>query len=96
LHPSTLTDLIAIVRRQWFSVIGVSLSCESRIEELAPLLSALRAVSRNASVALMVGGQPFVGHSERVFAVGADGTALDGRLAPQEAERLVAARVRRE
>lgn len=96
LHPSNLTDLIAIVRRQWFSVIGLSLSCESRIEELAPLLSALRAVSRNASVALMVGGQPFIGHPERVFAVGADGTAQDGRLAPREAERLVAARVTRE
>jgi hypothetical protein len=44
----------------------------------------------------MVGGQPFIGHPERVFAVGADGTAPDGRLAPQEAEKLVATRVTRE
>jgi methanogenic corrinoid protein MtbC1 len=95
LHPSSPSDLLRIARKQWFSVIGVSLGCESRINELAPLLSAVRQVSRNPSVRVMVGGEPFIAHPERVVAVGADATAADGRRAVLEATRLVEAITRR-
>lgn len=89
LHPSTLGDLLGVVRKQWFSVIGVSLSCESRLAELKPLVTAARESSRNAAVRVMVGGQPFIGHSEHVAAVGADATAADGRRATVEADQLL-------
>jgi MerR family transcriptional regulator, light-induced transcriptional regulator len=89
LHPSTSGDLMGVVRKQWFSVIGVSLSCQSRIEELKPLIEAARESSRNKSVCVMVGGQPFIGHPEQVAAVGADATASDGRRAALEANRLL-------
>jgi MerR family transcriptional regulator, light-induced transcriptional regulator len=91
LHPSTPADLVGVVRKHWFSLIGVSLSCESRIEQLTPLITAARASSRNREVRVMVGGQPFVGHPEKVAAVGADATAADGRRASREADRLVRA-----
>ena len=65
LHPSTPADLLGVVRKQWFSLIGVSLSCESRCDELPPLMAALRKTSRNASVALMGVGQPFIAPDER-------------------------------
>ena len=65
------------------------MSCESRIEQLAPLISAIRARSRNPAVGVMVGGQPFIGHPERVVGVGADCTAADGRRATIEADRLL-------
>src|SRR6201996_4539128 len=56
LHPSKPEDLLAAVQKQWFSVVGVSLSCESRLEQLAPLIAAIRAKSRNPAVGIMVGG----------------------------------------
>ncbi len=88
-HPTGRAEVLAEARKHWFSVIGVSLSCESRFEELAPLMQDLRRASRNPGVSLMVGGQPFIGHPERVAAVGADATASDGRRATLEAARLV-------
>jgi methanogenic corrinoid protein MtbC1 len=95
LHPSKTSDLLGVVRKQWFSVIGVSLSCESRIEELQPLIASARESSRNQAVSVMVGGQPFVSHPERVAQVGADATASDGRRAALEANRLVGSLARR-
>ena len=89
LHPSAVADLVGFVRRHWFSTIGLSLSCESRMGELRPLITTLREASRNRVVRIMVGGQPFIGHPEQVAAVGADATASDGRRATLEAEKLV-------
>lgn len=89
LHPSTPGDLLGVVRKQWFSVVGFSLSCESRFEELKPLITAARESSRNKSVRIMVGGNPFIGHPERVATVGADACASDGRGATIEADCLV-------
>lgn len=88
LHPSSNEDVFGVVRKQWFAVVGVSLSCESRLEELRPLISTIRAKSRNPAVGVMVGGQPFIGHPELVARVGADCTAADGRRATLEAAKL--------
>ncbi len=95
LHPSSPGDLLGIVRKQWFSVVGISLSCGSRLEEVTPLIAAVRETSRNKAVSVMVGGQTFIGHPERVAAVGADATASDGRRAALEANRLVGSIARR-
>jgi MerR family transcriptional regulator, light-induced transcriptional regulator len=95
MHPSNGADLLGMVRKQWFSVIGLSLSCESRLDDLPPLLGAVRQSSRNPTVGIMVGGLPFVGHPERVFAAGADATACDGQRATFEANRLISRLVRR-
>jgi MerR family transcriptional regulator, light-induced transcriptional regulator len=95
LHPSTPEDLLGVVRKQSFAVVGVSLACESRLEELPSLLAAIRERSRNPGVGVMVGGQPFIGHPERVVQVGADCTAADGRHATIEAAKLINSMVRR-
>lgn len=89
LHPSTAEDVFGVVRKQSFGLVGISLSCESRIDQLKPLISAIRAKSRNPAVGVMVGGQPFIGHPDRVTQVGADCTAVDGRRATVEAGRLL-------
>jgi MerR family transcriptional regulator, light-induced transcriptional regulator len=94
MHPSSCAELLGTVKKQWFSVIGLSLSCESRLDALPPLVEAIRQSSRNPAVGIMVGGQPFVGHPERVFAVGADATACDGQRATSEANRLIARHMR--
>lgn len=71
-------DLVEAVRGQWFAVIGLSLSCDSRLDELASTIHAVRRASRNPMIGVLVGGRVFNEHSELVRLVGADGTAFDG------------------
>lgn len=85
-------DLVGIVRNEWFSVVGFSLSCASRMEALATHIRRVRRASRNPAVGILVGGQVFLERPELVVMVGADATAVDGRQATLQAESLVALR----
>lgn len=81
-------EILRIVRAEWFAVVGISVSCEQNLESLAAVIRAIRRASRNPGVGIMVGGQPFIDHPERVALVGADATASDGRQATQQAQKL--------
>lgn len=83
-------DIIQLVRNESFSVVGMSVSCDARLEGLASLIRVIRRNSRNRSVGIMVGGRPFLEHPERVALVGADVTASDGRQAVLQAQHLLA------
>jgi methanogenic corrinoid protein MtbC1 len=87
---ATTDELLALLRSDWFAVVGLSVSCETRLEGLAATIHAMRRASRNGSIGIMVGGQIFVEHPELVALVGADATAVDGRQATLQAESLVA------
>jgi methanogenic corrinoid protein MtbC1 len=83
-------ELVATVRQQWFSMVGLSLSCDSRIEPLAALIRDLRRASRNPRIGILVGGRVFAERPELVALVGADATAADGQQAVLKAETLLA------
>lgn len=85
-------DLVGIVRNEWFSVVGFSLSCASRLEALATNIRRVRRASRNPAVGILVGGPVFVERPELVVMVGADATAIDARQATLQAESLVTLR----
>jgi MerR family transcriptional regulator, light-induced transcriptional regulator len=85
----TLDDLVAVVRSEWLTLVGLSLSCESRLEELATNIRNIRRASCNRSVAVMVGGTIFLDHPELVAQVGADLMAVDGGQAPAKALEFV-------
>lgn len=87
---ATAQDLEDIVQTERFDLIGFSMANERWLEPLTPLISRLRAVSRNASVRVMVGGRAFAENPDRVAMVGADQTATDAREAVQAAARLFA------
>jgi len=82
-------EILALVRAQWFALVGVSISTEAQLEPLAALVRRIRKASNNPDVRIMVGGLPFVGHPERVVQTGADATAVDGREAVAHAEHLL-------
>jgi MerR family transcriptional regulator, light-induced transcriptional regulator len=82
-------DLVAIVRGEWFAVVGLSLSCENRLEELAREIRTIRRASCNHAICVMVGGPIFMEHPEFVSQVGADLMAIDGRQAPAKAQHFV-------
>lgn len=86
---SSSGDLAALVRNEWFAVVGFSLSCETRIEALAAAIRTIRRHSRNRAVGVMVGGKAFAEQPELAVLIGADGTAQDARQAVIEAETLL-------
>jgi len=89
------TNAAEMVQREWFDMIGFSVGSETRLDWLRTGISAVRELSRNRSIAVLVGGPIFKLHPEYVAQVGADATAADGLQAPVVAENLVAHRVRR-
>jgi methanogenic corrinoid protein MtbC1 len=84
-------ELLDVVRREHFSVVGLSIGSVERLETLTETIRLLRSQSRNAQLRVMVGGAPFVELPSRVRDVGADSTAMDGEQAIAVAEDLVLA-----
>jgi methanogenic corrinoid protein MtbC1 len=82
-------EILRIVRKEWFAVVGLSVSCEQHLEGLSSVIRAIRRASRNPAVGVMVGGKPFIDSPDRVALVGADATASDGRQAALQAQKLV-------
>jgi methanogenic corrinoid protein MtbC1 len=86
---ATEQDIIALVEREWFTVVGVSISTTDQLDALAGLVRRLRRASLNPDLRVMVGGLPFEDHPERAALVGADATARDGRDAVAKANKLL-------
>ena len=80
----------SVVRAQWFDVVGLSVSCTSRLDLLAESVKAVRLASRNRHVVVLVGGQLFAHSPDLGATIDADMTVVDGLLAPTEARELVA------
>lgn len=82
-------DLLKRVADDWFDMIGLTITCDCHIAKLASIIAALRNVSRNPRICVMVGGRVFSADPELAMQVGADGTARDARLAIKVATDLV-------
>lgn len=81
--------LVSAVSRDYFDVVGLSVSAEIDFKTLKALIRHLRKVSRNPDLSVMVGGHAFnedIGLAKRI---GADATAADGVRAVVTAERMV-------
>lgn len=85
----TRHELIDAVREQWFAVVGLSVSCNVRMEALASSVRAVRRFSRNRSVGILVGGPAFTEDPSLASLIGADATAADGRRATTRASQLL-------
>ena len=84
--PDTLTDILQIVRANWFAVVGLSVGCDRRLDEVAAVIRAVRSASRNRAVGILVGGPLLVANPQAAASMGADATALDGMHAVLQAE----------
>lgn len=83
-------ELVRLVREASFDVVGLSVSCDPRLDSLVSAIRAIRKASRNRAIGVLVGGPAFVAHPELVALVGADATAIDGRQAALQAQGLLA------
>ncbi len=88
------SDLLKRVADDWFDVVGLTISCDCHIADLTSIIAALRNISRNPRVCVMVGGRIFSADPDLAVQVGADGTARDAKLALAVAGGLVRARER--
>lgn len=86
------SELLGRVGASWFDLVGLTVSCDCHIDPLPSVIAALRSVSRNPRLTVMVGGRVLVADPDLAAAVGADGTASDARLALRMAADLVRAR----
>lgn len=77
--PQCNNDILEIVRHNWFTVVGLSIGSDTRLEELSVLIKDIRAASRNRQVGILAGGPVLVQQPELAAALGADATAADGR-----------------
>jgi methanogenic corrinoid protein MtbC1 len=82
-------DLARLVRREWFAVVGFSVSCERWLDAARSAIRAIRGASCNAEIGVMVGGPLFLEHPELVAGVGADATASDAQHAVLQAQGLL-------
>jgi methanogenic corrinoid protein MtbC1 len=92
MHEETVAELAALLKREWFGVLGISVSAEVHVAALARALPQLRAASRNSGLAVLVGGPVFVARPELAHEIGADATAADGVQATWVAENMLAGR----
>jgi len=90
LPASTTDELVIAVRREHFSIVGLSISCEGFLENLAHSIHKVRRASRNRSVRVVVGGNVLIDRPDLVALVGADTAAADGRQAVLQARSLMA------
>jgi MerR family transcriptional regulator, light-induced transcriptional regulator len=82
----TTDELTTIVRSEWFSLVGLSLSREDKLDKLAADIRIIRRASCNHGICVI---QVFIDHPEFVSQVGADLMASDGRQAPAKAQDFV-------
>jgi len=82
-------DLARLVRREWFAVVGFSVSCERWLDAARSAIRAIRGASSNGALSVMVGGPLFLNHPELAAGVGADATASDAQQAVLQAQGLL-------
>ena len=85
-------DLTALVRSEWFDLIGLSVGMDGHVEPLGSVILGLRRASRNPTVGIMVGGPILAGRPRLTSEVAADFSAADAREAVERAEAFVALR----
>lgn len=86
------SELVRLVGGTWFDLVGLTVSCNSHLGPLTSLIAALRNVSRNPRLCVMVGGRVFGDDPALALRVGADATACDAKLAVTMAAEMIRTR----
>lgn len=83
------TQLASLLEKDEFDVLGLSAACSAVAADVGAEISALRRVSRNRGLRVLVGGRLFVDEPRLAADVGADSSATDARQAPEAARDLL-------
>jgi len=94
LPSATASEAGALVRREWFGLVGFSLSNERFASALESEIRLVRKTSRNPGLTVMAGGPVFVENPDLAARLGADATAPDGPSAAAAADGIVVSAAR--
>lgn len=86
---TSVSEAVSLVRREWFTIVGFSVGCETHVEGLAAMIHRVRRAARNRSVGVMLGGSLVAANPGLGVQVGADAWAADARQAVAQADNLV-------
>lgn len=86
-------ELIHLLAERPFDVVGLTVSCDCPSAIISDLITAIRSVSKNSKVRVIIGGPYINSNPSLALGAGADGTAVDARSALALAERIVAGSV---
>ncbi len=82
-------EISAILRSEWFDVVGLSLGSERNLQQLSETIRQIHRHSRNRRVGILVGGPVFAKHPEWLTCCGGDAFGSDASHAVEQACRLV-------
>ena len=82
-------ELLDTLSREPFDLVGLTVSRDCPSGALAKLIQAMRSVSANPNLSILIGGHMINQNPAIVAEVGADGTGADARAALKVAQRLV-------
>lgn len=91
IEPTT-SELTGKIAHHRYDLVGLTVSCDCSSAALGNLVTALRAVSNNPGIRIMVGGRSINERPELLGECGADATASDAPSAVALAEYLVPAK----
>ena len=83
------SDFAEELGRDWYDVVGFSLSADRHVETLGAAIRLSRARSRNPEILILVGGPAFVHDPGLAARLGADATAVDAPSAVHLARTLI-------
>jgi methanogenic corrinoid protein MtbC1 len=86
---SSHQELTSLVHNHWFDVVGFSVSCDRRLEELKRDIHDIRRGSRNRHIGIILGGPLVIVQPDLVASMGADMMSSDATTAPQQARGLI-------
>ncbi|MEO7996141.1 MAG: cobalamin-dependent protein [Gemmatimonadaceae bacterium] len=87
--PLSDEQLLADVRTEWYDIVGFSVSCDSRLDNLKREIRRVRQASRNRNVLILAGGRAFNEHPGLLERIGADASAANAELAPERARQML-------
>lgn len=82
-------SLSALVERQWFDVVGLSLGNVGQIGRLDDCVRQIRRASMNPQILTIVGGAAFMLEPDLAERVSADAVIIDAETAPELAQSLL-------
>jgi methanogenic corrinoid protein MtbC1 len=82
-------ELLDRLSRRHYDLVGLTIARDCPSSALANLIKAMRSVSANPQIPVLIGGRVINENPAMVGEVGADGTGIDARAALATAERLV-------
>ena len=85
-------EVLDLVSRESFDVVGLTISRDCPSSAVANFVTAMRSVSANPNLSILIGGRMINQNPAIVAEVGADGTGADARAALEVAQRLVRSR----